>query len=172
MRLLTTDQGATMKHAYYLSEDLKELETVHNELIETGLKDSNIHVLSDDEASVTKHHMRNANPFMTTNVVRALLVGACIGLTMGGLMMSVPFVFGFSASLGSIPFTLGALFLLGFATWEGGFVGLQKVHPKFIKVLKRVHTGKHLLIVDYSENKASLLGVVKRQHPALEPVYL
>ena len=170
MRLLTTDQGANMKHAYYLSEDLNELETVHNELIETGLKDSNIHVLSDDEASVARHHMRNANPFMITNVVRALFVGACIGLIAGGLMMSVPFLFGFSASIGSIPFTLGALFLLGFATWEGGFVGLQKVHPKFIHVLKRVHTGKHLMIVDYSDKKAPLLGAVKRQHPTLEPV--
>lgn len=33
-----------MKHACYLSEALNELETVHNELIETGLKDSSIHV--------------------------------------------------------------------------------------------------------------------------------
>lgn len=161
-----------MKHAYYLSEDLNELEQVHNELIETGLKDNDIHVLSDDEANVEIHHMRNVNPFMKTNVVRALLLGAGVGLVMGGLMMSVPFVFGFSASLGSIPFTLGALFLLGFATWEGGFLGLQKAHPKFSEVLNRIHKGKHLLIVDYSENKASQLGAVKSQHPALEPVYL
>jgi len=161
-----------MKHAYYLSEDLNELEQVHDELIETGLRDTHIHVFSDDEANVEMHHMRNVNPFLKTNVLKALCIGVGIGLFMGALMMSVPFVFGFSASIGSIPFTLGGLFLLGFATWEGGLLGLQKAHPKFLKVLNRVHKGNHLLIVDYKEEKAIQVHRVKREHPALEPVYL
>ena len=161
-----------MNHAYYLSEDLDELETMHDDLVNSGIPDKHIHVLSEHEADVEQHHMRNMNPFLKTNVLRALTIGAITGLILGLIMMAVPFLFGFEASMGSIPFTLGGLFLLGFATWEGGFLGLQKVHPKFSGIIERLHHGKHLMIVDYHKERSQLLNSIGQIHPKLESVKL
>lgn len=163
---------AYMNHAYYLSDDLDELEVMHDELLETGITDQNIHVISDDEDNVEKHHMLNVSPFAKTNVIRTLFIGVSVGIATGVMFVSVPFIFGFAASPGSIPFTLAGVFILSFATFEGGFLGLQKAHPKYKSVWDRIHHGKHLMVVDYENEKAPLVKSLQTLHPKLETLKL
>jgi hypothetical protein len=153
-----------MKHAYYLSKDMDELEHVHDELIMFGLHDQNIHVLSDSEAEVQLHHMRPMNSFLKTNVVHALFYGALIGIAVAMIIISIPYFMKFETT---IPFTLGAIAALGFATWEGGFIGIQKFNEKFKDIANRIHQGQHLLIVDYNDEEEKSIRALSRGHPSL-----
>lgn len=159
-----------MKHAYYLSNDLDELETVHDELVTAGFTDRRIHVLSDEDIEVENHHMLPVNSFLKTNVVPAMLKGAGIGLLLAIGVMAIPYIFSFESSVATIPFTLGGIFILAFSTWEAGFLGLHKVNEHFEKVFKRIHEGKHLMIVDYNIEEEARIRMTSRHHPKLEMV--
>lgn len=69
-----------MKHAYYMTKDLEEIEQVQHELKEAGLNEEHVHVLSDNEASVEKRDFHPVNPFMRTDVVHSMTIGAVIGV--------------------------------------------------------------------------------------------
>ncbi|MFT6153452.1 MAG: hypothetical protein ACJA0E_000289 [Bermanella sp.] len=154
-----------MKHAYYLSKDLDELEHVHDELIMSGLHDQNIHVLSDSEAEVQLHHMRPINSFLKTNVVRALFYGALVGIAVAMVIISIPYIMNFDSTM---PFILGGIAALAFATWEGGFIGIQKFNDKFKDIANRIHQGQHLLIVDYNNEEENSIRALSRGHPSLK----
>jgi hypothetical protein len=154
-----------MKHAYYLSKDLDELEHVHDELIMSGLQDQNIHVLSDSDAEVQLHHMRPVNSFLKTNVIHSLLYGALIGAAAAMIIIAIPYFMEFEST---VPFTLGAIAALGFATWEGGFIGIQKINDKFKDIISKIHQGQHLLIVDYNVEEEVRIRALSRGHPGLQ----
>lgn len=161
-----------MNHAYYLSKDLDDMEALHDELLEAGIDDSHIHVLSDADAEVTSHHIRAVNPFMKTNVLRFLAYGLGIGIALFAAMLSIPLIFYKDIAVGIMPFAFAAMIFLGLATWEGGFLGFQSANQKFGKVFEDIHQGKHLLIVDYNESKASTVTEMVHAHPSMRPVYL
>jgi hypothetical protein len=154
-----------MKHAYYLSEDLDELEHAHDELIMSGLQDKHIHVLSDNDADVQLHHMRPVNSFLKTNVVHSLFSGAMTGVVVAMLIMATPYIMEFEFTM---PFTLGAIAALGFATWEGGFLGIQKINENFKNVFSQIHEGQHLMIVDYNIEEENSIRTLSRGHPGLQ----
>lgn len=161
-----------MKHTYYLSKDLDELEVVHDELLESGINDSQIHVLSDADASVEEHHMRSLNSFSKTDVIHSTLMGAGVGVILALAMMSIPYLFNISTPVGNMPFMFAAIVLLGFAAWEGGFLGIQKTNHKFASVDTDIHQGQHLMIVDFKDNVESTVNKVIGAHPMVKAVSL
>ncbi len=161
-----------MRHAYYLSEDLNEMETLHDELIEAGIDDNHIHVLSDHERDVEAHHIRPVNPFEKTDVIRSMSMGFLVGIVLSAALLTVPLLFNITTPVGNMPFLFGAVILMGLSTWEGGFMGIQQANHKFEPVNDAIHHGKHLMIVDYLDNKGKKVQEMVRTHPKLKPVYL
>ena len=161
-----------MKHAYYLSKDMDELETLHDELIKGGLTDNQIHVLSDHEGDAEAHHIKTVNPFLKTDIVRSVIIGFFIGLAFAILIASIPTIFEFNSPVVSLPFIFVAIVFLGFSTWEGVLWGIQTANHKFASVMEKVHEGQHLLIVDYSEAKEDKVEQIHHTHPALQAVQL
>ncbi|MFL0797993.1 MAG: hypothetical protein K6L73_10955 [Cellvibrionaceae bacterium] len=161
-----------MRHAYYLSENLDEMETVHDELVEAGIDDSHIHVLSDNESAVTAHHIRPVNSFIKTDVLRFMSMGFLVGIVLSALVLSLPLVFNITTPVGNMPFFFAAVILMGLSTWEGGFMGFQQANHKFESVNNAIHQGKHLMIVDYSDSKGETVQNKLRTHPTLVPIYL
>ena len=161
-----------MKHTYYLSKDMDELEVVHDELLESGINDSQIHILSDADASVEKHHMRNLNSFSKTDVIHSTLLGACVGFVLALAIMSIPYLFNISTPVGNMPFLFAAIVLLGFGAWEGGFLGIQKTNHKFASVDADIHEGQHLMIVDFKDGVESAVNKVMGAHPMVKAVSL
>lgn len=162
-----------MKHAYYMSEDLKEIEAVQHELKEAGLEEEHVHVLSDNEASVEKRDLRPVNPFMRTDVVHSMLIGLAIGVLGAIAVASTPWMFEITSPVGQALVVFGCLLVLGFSTWEGGLWGIQEANHKFQRVEKDIHAGKHLMIVDYDgEREFMQLRRMQEKHPGLEPLQL
>jgi len=161
-----------MKHAYYISQDLDEMESAHNDLVDQGVRDKHIHVYSDADAEVQEHHLRTVSDFEKTDVIRSGTYGAVIGVILASLMLALPTVLSIESPVGNMPFIFGAIVLLGFSTWEGGLLGIQRENHKFAFVNDDIHHGEHLMIVDYDENASSAVERAMQTHPTLRQVSL
>jgi len=63
-----------------------------------------------------------------------------------------------------------AVVILGFCTWEGGFLGIQKSNHAFEAFKRDLEMGKHIFFVDVRADQESLLKSLVRSHPKLAGV--
>lgn len=161
-----------MKHAYFVSDNLDELEVVHDELVEEGLSDADIHVWSSQEAEVEKHHLRNVNPLAKTDILHAMFNGALVGAALAAVVLIIPSVFGLTTSIGFGPFVLAAFTVMGFSVWEAGLIGFHMANSRFKKISSQLEAGKHLLILAYQDAKAPSVIRMALAHPRMSPVSL
>src|SRR5690606_7739307 len=115
-----------MKRQYFVSDSLNELEQVVGELEERGFIRPQIHVLSDSEADIAAHQLYPVTDFMKTNVINSGLWGLGIGSLGAALVVAASAWMGWAAAIGWAPFLFLAIVVLGFCTWEGGFLGFQE----------------------------------------------
>ena len=154
-----------MKHAYYLSDNLDELEQVHDELIDCGLKDSQIHVLSEHEADVQKHHMRNVNSISRTGMLTFMVKGALVGSVLAAFVIALSYLMGVSSSVWMAPFVFAAVMALGFSVWEAGLMGLHRLNSRFSAFKDELDQGEHMLILDFAGKQQSFVESVLSKHP-------
>ena len=69
---------------------------------------------------------------------------------------------------GWIPFVFLAVIVLGFSTWEGGFIGIQRPNKHFERFQKVLKQGKHVFFVDLTPDQEGILDDVLKKHPQLE----
>lgn len=158
-----------MQRQYFLCRDLNELEEIHDELLRAGFADEQVHVLSDDEDGVSRHHMQGVNSFSRTDIIRSTLRGALIGVIFSAAALLVPFMLGLISDIGWTPFIFLAIIAFGFSIWEGGLWGVQEFNSRFSKVESSIHNGQHLMIIDFNEQQKSTLNLMLGQHPRLTP---
>ena len=158
-----------MKHAYFVSDNLDELEVVHDELVKEGLADSHIHVWSSQEMEVENHNLRNVNPIKKTDMFPSMLKGAALGAVLGALVLSIPLFYATPESLGLAPFVFASVALFGFCIWEAGLLGIHFANRRFEQVLK---DGRHLLILDYADKQAASVKNRLSAHPNISAVSL
>ncbi|TNC79973.1 MAG: NAD/FAD-utilizing enzyme [Oleiphilus sp.] len=154
-----------MKHAYYLSDDLDELEKVHDELLDCGLKDRQIHVLSEQEAEVQKHHMRNVNSIGKTGMLAFMVRGALVGCVLAAAVIGLSYLMGVSSSVWMAPFIFAAVAAVGFSVWEAGLMGLHRWNSRYEGFQDELHQGEHMLILDYDRQQQSYVESVLGKHP-------
>ncbi|OUS10359.1 NAD/FAD-utilizing enzyme [Gammaproteobacteria bacterium 53_120_T64] len=157
-----------MKRHYFVSDDLDDLEHVEEELERDGLVTPQIHVLSNDDAGVAHHpHLHEVEAVMRTDVVRSMKIGAVVGLIAAPLVLVIAHYFGYAEQYTWVPFIFLSIVVLGFCTWEGGFLGIQVPHHQFKQFKADLDAGRHVFFVDVNlEQKAILDGVVGT-HPGL-----
>lgn len=158
-----------MKRQYFISDNLSDLEAVEQELLEKGITRPQIHVLSNSDSDLEKHHLHPVADVMKTDVVNSGLWGLGIGLLGALLVIGATLIMGWAESIGWTPFAFLALIVLGFCTWEGGFLGFQEKNRRFKRFEDTVRNNRHVLLVDVSEEQESVLGEVVERHPQLAP---
>lgn len=157
-----------IKH-YYIADDLDELEQVERELESAGIKESHIHVLSDSAADVEEHHLHMVNSIQQQDVVHSAEVGAIVGVVGAITVLVLAHFLGWAnTTVGWLPFIFLSIVILGFCTWEGGLVGIQKPNVNFAPFQKIIKEGKHILLVDSSQNEEATLDKVIAAHPHLK----
>jgi hypothetical protein len=67
--------------------------------------------------------------------------------------------------VGWIPFVFLAVIVLGFLTWEGGFIGIQTFNANFRQFQSELEAGKHLFFVDLPDHQESILREIVQNHP-------
>lgn len=157
-----------MKRHFFVSDDLDDLEHVEEELENKGFLTPQIHVLSNDDAGLYKHeHLHEVEAVMRTDVVRLMKKGALVGLILAPLVLITAYFLGLPEKYTWIPFVCMAIVLLGFCTWEGGFLGIQKPHNQFKQYESELAEGKHIFFVDIDEEQKAALDEVIAKHPRL-----
>ena len=154
---------------YYVTEDLDELEQVEQELESQGFTEPQIHVLSENDAEVENHHLHEVESVLKQDVVHSTEVGAVVGILGAACTLIFAYAMGWTDSaVGWMPFIFLAIIVLGFCTWEGGFIGIQKPNINFEPFQELLHKGKHVLFVDVDADQEDTIAAVMRNHPDLQ----
>jgi hypothetical protein len=158
-----------MLRRYFISDDLDDLVAVEKELEQQGLDTLQIHVLSDQDANLELHQLHEVSAVLKSDVVRATELGAVVGVICAALVLLIAYTTGWTESTaGWVPFIFLAVVVLGFCTWQGGFIGIQQPNTHFKRFQAVLKQGKHVLFVDIAPEHESILKKVVRRHPGLE----
>ncbi len=160
----------TVLRHYFISDDLDDLEVLEEELEAKGVETPQIHVVSLDEPGVDKHvHLHSVTSFEKTDVIRSGEWGASVGLIGAILILVVTYFAGWHTTrAGWLPFIFLAIITLGFCTWEGAFIGIQRTNKHFKRFEKALKQGKHLFFVDLLPEQEGILDQLLKRHPSLE----
>lgn len=157
-----------MKRHYYLTDDLDDLKKVEQELEQNGVVKPQIHVLSKNDQDVAEHNLHQVEAVLKKDVVYKMEIGAVFGVVGFLLVLAISHFSGATATVGWVPFIFLAIVVLGFCTWEGGFLGIQEMHHDFKRFQEDLDRGRHVFFVDIDASQESLLEQVTRSHPSLQ----
>ena len=160
----------TLRH-YFISDDLDDLEAIEQQLESAGVSTPQIHVLTSHDAELEDHeHLHRVQSFMKKDVVHSTLIGAVVGVFACVLVLAVAHFAGWTqTAAGWLPFGFLAVVVLGFCTWEGGLLGIQKPNYRFARFEQAIKDDKHILFVDLKPDQEPILETVLKSHPKLEP---
>lgn len=157
-----------MKRYFYIDDDLDHLETLERELLAAGISAPQIHVLSQDDAGATQHHLHQVHSLLRQDTIHSGEIGALIGLGISALALALGWLGGLPEHIGWVPFGFLCVVLLGFFTWEGGLIGIQVPNSQFRRFANALAQGRHLLIIDAEPAQEKPLRTVVARHPGLE----
>ncbi|GAC14335.1 hypothetical protein [Aliiglaciecola lipolytica] len=158
-----------MKRQYYISDDLNDLKIIQNELEQRGFSSPQLHVLSENDAEVEKHHLHAIESVLKKDVVRSTELGALVGVIGAALVLLLAYSMQWHQSpAGWIPFGFLAAIILGFCTWEGGLIGIQVPNYQFKQFQKLLQDGKHIFFVDATDEQLEIVEQVASLHANLE----
>jgi hypothetical protein len=156
-----------MKRHFFISDDLDDLEAFEEELEKGGISTPQIHVLTLDDTAAEMHtHLHDVQSLMKRDVIHSGEYGLIVGIIAAAAVLIVTYVAEwYTTQAGWIPFIFLAIILLGFFTWEGGFIGIQTFNANFKRFKAELDAGKHLFFVDLSDDQEPILQRVVRNHP-------
>ncbi len=159
-----------MKRHYYITDDLDDLEVVSKDLENSGVTTPQMHVLSNKDGDVEKHNLHNVEAVLKKDVVNSMIRGALVGLIAAFAVLIVAHFSGFTNThAGWMPFIFLSAVVLGFCTWEGGFLGIQSPHKQLKRFENALKHGKHVFFVDVDRDQESILTRVLQEHAHLKP---
>lgn len=158
-----------MHRHYFISDDLDDLERLERELEARGIGTQRIHVLSENDTEVARHHLHDISPLLKKDVVNASSKGALVGVLLAGLLLALAYFGGWTDSAaGWMPFVLLAVTLVAFCAWDGGFLGIQQPNRRFRRFQSSLHQGRHVFFVDVDDYQQATLERVVEHHPLLQ----
>lgn len=156
-----------MKRHYYIGDDLTHLAAIEQALESAGISKPQIHVLSDHDAEVTRRNLNNVEPVLRKDVVHGTGLGAMVGAASSGGILFLWWLSGLAEAYGWIPAIFLAVVVLGFCTWEGGLIGIQRPHMDFQRFQGELKRGRHILLVDVTPAQEDTLRRVITEQQGL-----
>ncbi len=157
-----------MKRHFFVSDDLDDLETFEQELENAGVATPQIHVLTlDDHGEETHENLHGVQSIMKKDVIHSGEYGLAVGVVAAILVIGMTWMFEWHTSAaGWIPFIFLAIIVLGFFTWEGGFIGIQTFNTNFQRFKDELEAGKHVFFVDLDSDQEDMLEDIVKRHPS------
>lgn len=156
-----------MLRHYFVSDSLDDLELFEEQLEAAGVSTPQIHVLSSNDTDVAKHsHLHAVQSFLKSDVLHSTARGAVVGIVAFVLVLTIAYLAGWTqTAAGWMPFIFLAVILLGFCTWEGGFMGIQRPNYNFARFEQALKDGKHIFFVDLEPQQEATLDKILVAHP-------
>ncbi len=160
---------SVLRH-YFISDSLDDLEKLEQELEAKDVDTVQIHVLSLDDTGAENHvHLHDVTSIMKKDVIRSGEWGLGVGIVLSALVLIGAYFSGWTnTAAGWIPFIFLSIIVLGFCTWEGGFVGIQRKNKHFERFEEVLEQGKHVFFVDLLPEQEGILDELVGRHPTLE----
>lgn len=152
-----------MKRHFYLSHNLDDMEAIEQKLKSEGIDGAQIHVLSNDNAGADQHNLHQLESLLRRDVVRSTIIGLIIGIFMAAIPILAAYLIGLSEGFYWVPVIFLSVILLGFCTWEGGFIGFQQPHHDYKKFEHALQSGKHVLILDVDSSEEEQVTQILKQ---------
>lgn len=160
-----------MNRHFYISNNLGDLESLEIELETVGISAAHSHVLSLDDAQVAKHpNLNEVEAVLRTDVVHSTKIGAVVGVIAATLMLYIVALAGWAQQATWVPFIFLSIIIVGFFTWEFGFIGIQRNNNRFARFEKALKNGKHVFFVDIEPESDQILTDVVKKHTKIKPV--
>lgn len=157
-----------MERHFFASDNLHDLEVLEMELEQQGIVTPQIHVLSNLDDEVAHHRLHEVSSLMRTDVIRKGLIGALCGVLGGVAVLVIASASGLAGQFGWIPFVFLAVVVLGFCTWEAGFLGFQLPNTRFRRFQNVLDEGRHIFFVDLRSDQRLLLADILSRHQGLQ----
>lgn len=146
-----------MKRHYYIGDDLAHLGTIERELESAGISKPQIHVLSHNDAEVTRRNLNEVEPLLRKDVVHGTELGAMAGAVGAAGVLFLWWLSGLVDTYSWMPAIFLAVVVLGFCAWEGGLIGIQRPHMDFQRFQGELKRGRHILLVDVTQAQEDIL---------------
>jgi hypothetical protein len=159
----------TLRH-YFISDDLDDLDLLEDQLEKNGVEKPQIHVLSNDAEGVENHlHLHAVKSLLKNDVFHSGLIGAFAGVFTASVMFVCVHYFELNESpAGWLPFYFLSMLIVGFCTWEGGFIGFQKPNYHYSRFEQTLEEGNHVFIVDLDPGQEPVLKKLLESHNKLK----
>jgi len=161
-----------MKCLYYLSPTLESTRAVSDDLHRAGIGDWAIHVISNDEAGLTRERIHSSNYVETLDFVRTGLLGAYIGFFVGmfgAFLLMATQTFGTNTPVSAYLATM--LFATLFGAWMGGMLGFGVENSKLSQFHDDIQSGQYLILIYSKKGSEETIKVMMREkHPESEHV--
>ena len=155
-----------MKRLYYLTKDLESVETISNDIHQSGITDWNFHVLSKDENGLYKRHIHSANMLQKTDVIKNIELGLLRGLGVGlvtVLVLSFIPIHGTPQSSALLLAIFFASILLG--GLHGSLLGYINENYKLKPFHDKIQQGYFLIMIDVSKKQVEMGNeLMKNRH--------
>lgn len=156
-----------MKCYYYLSPNLASTEHIAEDLHQSGVSDWFMHIVSKDEAGLSRKQLHSSNYLETLDLIRHGLIGAVSGLVTGlglAVLLTVFNPFGIEISL--LAYFGIVLLLTCFGAWQGGLVGISVENKKIQRFHDEIEKGKYLILVYAHRSKENgVEQMMNKLHP-------
>ncbi|MCC7517094.1 MAG: magnesium transporter [Pseudomonadales bacterium] len=160
-----------MKRHYYVTKNLDELESTKTELEQAGISPAHIRVLTEDTVGTQAHHLRTVSDLMKSDAVHTAVIGALLGLLLAACVLALAHLSGLALAASWTPFILLSAAILGFCTWEGGLLGIQRPNHLLRRFMGTIKKGRHVMLVDVDAQQEPMLARIVALHPALRAAH-
>jgi hypothetical protein len=156
-----------MKCLYYLTSTLDSASQISDDLHEAGVGDWFIHVLSKDDAGLSKKKIHASNYLEKLDLLRFGIIGAITGFVIGIfaanlLRTTQPF----GPDVPSIVYFAIIGVVTSFGAWEGGLIGIASENKKIGLFNQDIEAGKYLILIyARKEKEATVKNVMNINHP-------
>lgn len=156
-----------MKRLFFITSSLNTVEKAEQELMEIGVNEDAMHLLSEDLAEAEVRNLHPVRSMNRTDILHWLERGLVVGGLIAVFILSLAYFSGLADQYSWMPFVFVALFLMAFATWEAGLIGMQEKNYKFEAFEENIRNGEHVLFVDCDEPQSSKVKDVCLNHYAM-----
>ena len=150
-----------MNRYYYVCQNLDDISRAQEQLLAAGFEPVQLYTLSYEDAEVEKRALNDVNSLSKTDIVSSTIVGLALGVAGAAAILILAALIGVSSQVAWVPIVFLAICVLGFCTWEGGFLGIQTTNRQFKRFEPELRAGKHIFFADlHAAQKETFFRIV------------
>lgn len=136
-----------MLHKFLLN-NLSNSDILQAQLVATGIRENDIHFVSENSADFAGHHIHEASIFEERDLIHSSVRTAAIGAIIGALVTFVIYLTEpYGWQIGLINVVLLMLLFIGFGGWIGGMIGISSRNYRLSKHEVDLKHGKAIMLV-------------------------